>query len=141
MIKREKLNWKTRFRYFWLGKRPRERKSLPKIVEYLYMIFANIILLIFTILVIWEIFAFKSSENKSLAENFNLYGWRILISLASFGYVTIILCSIHIFYILSKTEFYKWSGILGVVFSLLGLSPIALFFLMVSYSKNEIAFY
>ncbi|WP_180337845.1 hypothetical protein [Mycoplasmopsis pullorum] len=37
----KKLPWKTKMRYLFLGKYPLERRYLPKVLEYLILVFAN----------------------------------------------------------------------------------------------------
>ncbi|SYV96702.1 Uncharacterised protein, partial [Mycoplasmopsis edwardii] len=75
-----KIPFKTKLRYVFLGKYPLERRYKPKILEYLFMIFSNIILMVLSILVI---FLIKSIIRQSTEENFwgnistelNKYEW------------------------------------------------------------------
>lgn len=140
-----KIPFKTKLRYVFLGKYPLERRYKPKILEYLFMIFSNIILMVLSILVI---FLIKSIIRQSTEENFwgnisielNKYEWRVLISVAVICYLVNLVLSIHVLYILNKTEFNKRFGVAGVIFSVLGMSPLAIIFLIIGYQKNELAF-
>lgn len=145
-IKRNKLTLKTKIRYLFLGKRPLERKILPKIQEYLYLCFNSIFILCFIIylasILIQKKFDFSIEKTnellKEIQENVIL---RALIALFVAIYLINLIILSHITYILSKTEFNKWIGILAIIFALsVILCPLAIVFSYVAYEKNEISF-
>ncbi|TNK93546.1 hypothetical protein C4M98_04955, partial [Mycoplasmopsis pullorum] len=51
----KKLPWKTKMRYLFLGKYPLERRYLPKVLEYLILVFANTVMLISQILLFFYV--------------------------------------------------------------------------------------
>lgn len=77
---------------------------------------------------------------ENLFTKFNSYENRIFISVLLIAYIINFVLSIHVFYILKKTEFNKIFAIFGALSSLLLLSPIAIIFLIIAYQKNELAF-
>ncbi|WP_044283843.1 hypothetical protein [Mycoplasmopsis canis] len=141
----KKIPFKTKLRYVFLGKYPVERRYKPKILEYLFMIFSNILIMILSIILFYVVKDVKniSSETnfyENLFTKFNSYENRIFISVLLIAYIINFVLSIHVFYILKKTEFNKIFAIFGALSSLLLLSPIAIIFLIIAYQKNELAF-
>ncbi|WP_334687541.1 hypothetical protein [Mycoplasmopsis cynos] len=56
------------------------------------------------------------------------------------AYLLNLILSVHVIYILNKTEFNKIFALIGVLTSIMILSPIAIIFLIIAYQKNELAF-
>ncbi|QKT05685.1 hypothetical protein [Mycoplasma sp. OR1901] len=141
----KKIPFKTKIRWFFLGKYPLERKYKPKILEYLFLIFSSMVLLALQVVFALYIINVANTVDKSefwgtLILKMKEYTTRILISIYSTSYLVAIILSIHVFYILQKTEFNKWIAIIGVLSLLLMLTPISILFLIVAYNKNELAF-
>ncbi|APJ38096.1 hypothetical protein [Mycoplasmopsis pullorum] len=137
----KKLPWKTKMRYLFLGKYPLERRYLPKVLEYLILVFANTVMLISQILLFF--YVIKIDANSKITVDTKIlmeYHWRIVLAIIILSYLVIAFMSLHICSILSKTEFNKWIGIVSMLASLLFLSPIGMLFAMVAYVKNEIVF-
>ncbi|TNK81855.1 hypothetical protein C4M97_01695 [Mycoplasmopsis pullorum] len=137
----KKLPWKTKMRYLFLGKYPLERRYLPKVLEYLILVFANTVMLISQILLFF--YVIKIDANSKITVDTKIlmeYHWRIVLAIIILSYLVIVFMSLHICSILSKTEFNKWIGIVSMLASLLFLSPIGMLFAMVAYVKNEIVF-
>ncbi|TDV24220.1 hypothetical protein BCF59_0171 [Mycoplasmopsis mustelae] len=136
--------FRVKFRWFWVGKLPLERKYKPKIIEYLFMLFANIIILIIEIILLQIIINLKQNSPElfatKLVANLQNYWVRIMLAILVINFLIEIILSIHIFYILSKTEFNKWIAIICALSGLLFLTPICIVFSIVAYQKNEIAF-
>lgn len=144
-IQFKKIPFKTKLRYLLIGKYPLERKYKPKILEYLFMIFSNIVAFVMTILLL---FIIKKAIDEAkpgeiygnVTSSLNAYESRIFISVLLLTYLVNFILSIHVLYILKKTEFNKLFALLGVLSSLTFLSPIAIVFLIIAYQKNELAF-
>ncbi|MBN4084116.1 MULTISPECIES: hypothetical protein [unclassified Mycoplasma] len=141
----KKIPFKTKVRWLFLGKYPLERKYKPKILEYLFLIFSSIVLLILQIIFALYLINLAKEVEKdrylvSLILEIKKYTTRILISIYFTSYLVALILSVHVFYILRKTEFNKWIAIIGVVSLLLMLTPISILFLIVAYNKNELAF-
>ncbi|WP_337898917.1 hypothetical protein [Mesomycoplasma ovipneumoniae] len=109
---------KTRFRYIFLGKLPLERKYRPKIIEYFYLFIGNFVISTFWVLVLLAFgkYEWKISENWSLilSNEFSSYFWKFIISISITAWVVNIFLCIHLIYILSKTEDYKWVTFLSI---------------------------
>lgn len=142
--KSTKVSFKTRMRWLFLGKWPNERRSLPKILEYMLLVFTQIIILILEILILYLLgknkWTFEGEYLENIVNEIKSYTYRILFSAALLSYIFAIFVCIHIYYILDKTEFYKWSGIIATIFALTFLSPLAIIFSIVAYEKNLIVF-
>ncbi|QGZ97232.1 hypothetical protein GE118_00240 [Mycoplasma sp. NEAQ87857] len=144
-IKLKKVPFRTKLRWLFLGKRPLERKYMPKIMEYLYLMFNNVLVLIATITMIYML---NQNWNSEFSFGFNFlkllkqdWWFKFLATSIFILYIVNILFNMHIYYILSKTEFNKWIGIVASVLSfVLFLSPLTILFAIVAYVKNEIAF-
>ncbi|WP_435128875.1 hypothetical protein ACR82Z_03515 [Mycoplasma sp. 6243] len=135
--------FKTRFRWFWVGKLPLERKYTPKILEYLFLLFANVVVLIIEIIFIQIIINLSKSPNVFNIELFKAlqnYWVRIMFAVLVINYLAIALITLHVIYIMSKTEFNHWIGYVACISGLLLLSPICIIFSFIAYQKNEIAF-
>ncbi|WP_036452620.1 hypothetical protein [Mycoplasma buteonis] len=145
-IELKKIPFKTKIRWFFLGKWPLERKTLPKIQEYLYLIFNNIIVFLLEIGFIYFAFSLKVNQEQSYTQIFiegiqqNIW-LKIIISGLFTTWIINILLVAHTYYILSKTEINKWIPIVGSFFALTFiLSPVSIVLFSGAYSKNEIAF-
>ncbi|VEU71141.1 hypothetical domain protein [Mycoplasmopsis glycophila] len=145
-IKFKKIPMRTKIRWLFLGKWPLERKSKPKILEYMFLVFNNILIFILSIILLYiYLNSFKNTTKSPLNLLISLIQehteLKLLITLL-FGmfFVNLFLC-IHVYYILSKTEFNKWIPILGTIFALsFVFSFLAILFFMVAYAKSELAF-
>ncbi|QJB71442.1 hypothetical protein [Mycoplasma sp. 1654_15] len=140
-----KISLKDKLRWLFLGKLPLERKYKPKIVEYLFMLFSSIIIFICELILLIAIINILNtkSENSfwvSFITKIKEFNFRIIITILIITYVVEIFLSLHIFYILSKTEFNKWTGIIAAISALLFLSPISFIFTIMAYQKNDLAF-
>ncbi|WP_040545617.1 hypothetical protein [Mycoplasmopsis alligatoris] len=141
MKKFNKLDFKTRLRYVILGKRPLERKSLPKVVEYLYLNFSNFIICLIMLAFALHLFLNKEKVNGEFVLDFlNKPFSRLLISVVVISWLIQIMVFVHILYILDKTETLKWVGISACLLGIVGLWVISIPFAIVAYMKNEIAF-
>lgn len=142
--KSTKVSFKTRMRWLFLGKWPNERRSLPKILEYMLLVFTQIIILILEILILYLLgknkWTFEGKYLENIVSEIKSYTYRILFSAALLSYIFAIFVCINVYYILDKTEFYKWSGIIATIFVLTFFSPLAIIFSIVAYEKNLIVF-
>lgn len=145
IVKHKKIPFITKLRYLFIGKRPTERKTLPKIQEYLYLCFNSIYILCFTIylvnVLIQKRFDFSIQKFSEVLMEWqqNIIA-RAFVTLFIMVLIINIILAIHIFYIIRKTEFNRWIGYLSILFSILLLSPFAIVFSYVAYEKNQIAF-
>ncbi|UWV85186.1 hypothetical protein NW066_00225 [Mycoplasmopsis felis] len=144
-LKFKKISFKDRLRWFFLGKLPLERKYKPKILEYLFNIFSNILILIIQIVFLYMYLKIVNEKNDNLnAVNILLvlkkFEFRVLLSIFILSWLVQVFMFMHIMYILSKTEFNKWIGIIGGITGILLLSPLSILFNIVAYQKNELAF-
>ncbi|MDC4183152.1 hypothetical protein [Mycoplasma bradburyae] len=145
-IKFQVVPFSTKLRWLFIGKRPLERKSRPKILEYIFFALNNIVALVCIVaMMYWLINLSKNNNNqlllgvfiKGLQESFLA---KVLITIiAVIGLINFVL-SIHTYYILSKTEFYKWIPVLGTIMAILFLSPFAIILFLIAYKKNDLAF-
>ncbi|WP_027120988.1 hypothetical protein [Mycoplasma leonicaptivi] len=140
----QKLSFRTKLRYLFLGKYPIERRYKPKILEYLFLTFANIINFVMLLIIslgVNNLINEGYTVNVAIVKLLQGYEYRIIVSVIGICYLSILFFSLHIFYILNKTEFNKWIGIVGVLLSLGFFSaPLAIIFLSTAYQKNELAF-
>ncbi|UWV80996.1 hypothetical protein NW069_00640 [Mycoplasmopsis cynos] len=132
-------------RFLFLGKYPIERIYKPKIIEYLFMIFSNILILIISIILFYVLLGvYKQSNSNNFYGNvsieLNKYEYRVILSVFLIAYLLNLILSVHVIYILNKTEFNKIFALIGVLTSIMILSPIAIIFLIIAYQKNELAF-
>lgn len=140
-----KQNLKTRLRYVFLGKLPMERKYRPKIIEYAYLFFGNFIILTFSVLILflfakyeWKI---TKNWNLILANEFSSYFWKFLISISISAWIVNVVLCIHLIYILSKTENYKWIAYLSVFINVLPIfSFLNLIISIFGFYKHKIVF-
>ncbi|CCP23800.1 hypothetical protein [Mycoplasmopsis cynos] len=144
-IKVKKIPFKTKLRFLFLGKYPIERIYKPKIIEYLFMIFSNILILIISIILFYVLLGvYKQSNSNNFYGNvsieLNKYEYRVILSVFLIAYLLNLILSVHVIYILNKTEFNKIFALIGVLTSIMILSPIAIIFLIIAYQKNELAF-
>ncbi|MCU9935084.1 hypothetical protein [Mycoplasmopsis cynos] len=144
-IKVKKIPFKTKLRFLFLGKYPIERIYKPKIIEYLFMIFSNILILIISIILFYVLLGvYKQSNSNNFYGNvsieLNKYEYRVILSVFLIAYLLNLILSVRIIYILNKTEFNKIFALIGVLTSIMILSPIAIIFLIIAYQKNELAF-
>ncbi len=136
----------TKLRWLFVGKLPLERKARPKILEYLFFVWNNIVSLICTaIITYWLIKLYIDNNNefligtfvKSLQESFLLkFLFTVLIITEIFN----IILSIHTYYILTKTEYNKIYSIIGTITAILLISPLTIILFIVAYKKNVLAF-
>ncbi|MCU9936853.1 hypothetical protein NWP96_07430 [Mycoplasmopsis cynos] len=144
-IKVKKIPFKTKLRFLFLGKYPIERIYKPKIIEYLFMIFSNILILIISIILFYVLLGvYKQSNSNNFYGNvsieLNKYEYRVILSVFLIAYLLNLILSVRVIYILNKTEFNKIFALIGVLTSIMILSPIAIIFLIIAYQKNELAF-
>ncbi|WP_426461048.1 hypothetical protein [Mycoplasma hafezii] len=142
----KKIPLKTKIRWIFLGKWPLERKRLPKIQEYLYMTFNNIVVLILLAISIYLLTSINFDEKRSfwvvlidlLKENVL---FKIILTALLTTYLVNLILIVHTYYILSKTEINKWIPIVGTFFAFTYLlAPITIILFAGAYAKNEIAF-
>ncbi|WGI36743.1 hypothetical protein [Mesomycoplasma lagogenitalium] len=126
----------------FLGKAPRERKYLPKVIEHLYSFFSAII---FSISLIFFIFLLINTEEKNLQDKLflllNKMEFRLIISFFVFCFLVNIVYVIRLVRILPKTESGKILVYLEIIFLILFfLSFINLFVSLSCLKFNEIVF-
>ncbi|WP_036437045.1 hypothetical protein [Mycoplasma elephantis] len=142
--KHKKVPLKTGLKWLFIGKNSLERLSAPKILEYVLIIFTQVIIIMMEVLILY-IFGkynwnFQTDNLKNILEEINGYTFRIMLSASLLSYLFLIILCIHVYCILPKTEFYKWAGILSTIFALTLISPLAIIFCVIAYEKNEIVF-
>lgn len=141
----KKISFGTRMRFLLLGKRPLERKFLPKIIEYLFIIFANFMMFLTLIILLnslrkYNFDLYNKEHLKEFIDQIKTFEARLLLIVAVFSWIVTILMSIHLGYIYSKTEKAKWVNICCIISNLLCLLPLSLIFAIWGYIKNEIVF-
>ncbi|WP_318032894.1 hypothetical protein [Mycoplasmopsis cynos] len=109
------------------------------------MIFSNILILIISIILFYVLLGvYKQSNSNNFYGNvsieLNKYEYRVILSVFLIAYLLNLILSVHVIYILNKTEFNKIFALIGVLTSIMILSPIAIIFLIIAYQKNELAF-
>ncbi|WP_165177545.1 hypothetical protein [Mycoplasmopsis citelli] len=132
-------------RFLFLGKRPLERKYAPKIIEYLFIVFANFMIFVSLLLLLNSLskYNFDLSNKKNLEGFLNslkTYSATLVIIATFFSWLIIIFMLMHLAYIYSKTETAKVINILCIISSLLFLLPLSIIFAIWGYNKNEIVF-
>ncbi|UUD36337.1 hypothetical protein NPA08_00670 [Mycoplasmopsis citelli] len=140
-----KVPFKTKMRFLFLGKRPLERKYAPKIIEYLFIVFANFMIFVSLLLLLNSLskYNFDLSNKKNLEGFLNslkTYSATLVIIATFFSWLIIIFMLMHLAYIYSKTETAKVINILCIISSLLFLLPLSIIFAIWGYKKNEIVF-
>ncbi|WP_025755176.1 hypothetical protein [Mycoplasmopsis cricetuli] len=142
--RQKNISFKTKMRYFLLGKLPLERKYVPKIIEYLFIVFANLVILIaliFIFMLFYSInFHFNEANLKIIVNQIKTFSGRILIILIVSSWLISTLMCIHLGYIFSKTEKGKMWCVFCIICNVLGLVPLTVIFAILGYIKNEIAF-
>ncbi|RIV16783.1 hypothetical protein [Mycoplasmopsis gallopavonis] len=143
----KKIPLKTKLQWAFFGKWPLERKTKPKILEYMFLVFNNIIaflvqaLLIYLLKITWNQESNQVFWNQIILLLQQNIAIKILICLVFVTYFANLILVIHVYYILNKTEFNKWISILGTLFALFYVfTPITIIVFCVAYAKNELAF-
>ncbi|UUM19756.1 MULTISPECIES: hypothetical protein [unclassified Mycoplasma] len=144
-IRVEKIPLKKKLRFLLLGKRPLERKYAPKIIEYLFILFANLIIFFNLILLLYSLskYNFDLSSKKNLESFINelkTFSARLVMIITTFSLIVNIFMTIHLSYIYSKTEKAKLINILCISTNIIPLIPLSIIFAIWGYIKNEIAF-
>ncbi|WP_406613934.1 hypothetical protein ACJA23_03205 [Mycoplasma corogypsi] len=145
-IQFQKIPFRTKIRWLFLGKLPLERKNKPKIVEYMFLLFNNLLLLACTIYLPFMLLTMKEHNAGIISTSIFIKTLQQEMFLKVFVTLVVVLelmnltLAIHIYYILSKTEFNKWIPILATLSSILFISPVAILCCIAAYHKNELAF-
>ncbi|WP_227861723.1 hypothetical protein [Mesomycoplasma hyorhinis] len=139
------ISFLTKLRWIFFGKLPLERKYKPKILEYLFMLFSSILIFIceLILLILIQNLQYLKNENTflvNLVTKLKTFEVRILITILILSWIVQIFMSIHVFFILSKTEFNKTIALIAAISGIFLISPISLIFSLMAYQKNLLAF-
>ncbi|WP_215772624.1 hypothetical protein [Mesomycoplasma hyorhinis] len=136
------ISFLTKLRWIFFGKLPLERKYKPKILEYLFMLFSSILIFICELILLYNL-QYLKNENTflvNLVTKLKTFEVRILITILILSWIVQIFMSIHVFFILSKTEFNKTIALIAAISGIFLISPISLIFSLMAYQKNLLAF-
>ncbi|AEC45761.1 hypothetical protein MHMDBK_00242 [Mesomycoplasma hyorhinis] len=109
------------------------------------MLFSSILIFIceLILLIVIQNLQYLKNENTflvNLVTKLKTFEVRILITILILSWIVQIFMSIHVFFILSKTEFNKTIALIAAISGIFLISPISLIFSLMAYQKNLLAF-